>query len=208
MTVLKQTVIDLVKAFVEAREPFTSLDVSNGVKTLLPEVRHREVAEVLRGIWREDELRPSGEGARWFCTGGQRVERTRIEVGALEPTAERQPCCGVVHHRRKGAWLYHPLGTDPGEVYPEARRHATAIPPLERPADFMCPTMQVTVRPEAFASSGPFCGCSVAKDDTRPCVRPSGHDGLCVARCSFRGLRNAQCIHREDHDGDHTVKTW
>lgn len=206
MSVLKQTVIDLVKAFVEEREPFTSLDLSNEVKTLLPEVRHREVAEVLRGIWREDSLRPSGEGARWFCTGGQRAERTRIEVGH-------------VGSERKGAWLYHPLDTDPGEVYPEARRHAQAIPPLDRPTDFVCNAVRITMRSEAFvapvsdqvtktyADTGSefkfACGLSVAKDDVRPCVLPKGHAGFCAGQCQH-GFIDSQCARSEGHDGPHT----
>ena len=82
---------------------FTALDVSNTVKTILPGVRHREVAPIVRDIFTNGEF---GDG----------YTRTLIDV--------------IADGRKKvSAFLYH-LDDDDPEDYAGSQRQQLAVAPI------------------------------------------------------------------------------
>jgi len=59
MATLQDTVRTVVQEFMDNDELFTALDVSNKVKALLPNVRHREVRDEVRSMF-SSEISPRG----------------------------------------------------------------------------------------------------------------------------------------------------
>jgi hypothetical protein len=83
MASLEDTVRSVVQDFINAGTLFTALDVSNTVKQTLPSARHREVRDVVRGMFTSD-------------IGSQNWARTPISVNLDDGTTA-------------DALLYHPL---------------------------------------------------------------------------------------------------
>lgn len=84
---------------------FTSLDVSNAVKQTLPELRHREVAPVIRGMFDDGIM-------------GANYTRTMIDVMA-----------GGARGKPAEAWLYHLTSASPDD-YGDDQRNQLAIVPV------------------------------------------------------------------------------
>lgn len=130
MANLQDEVRSVVQAFVQSGELFTALDVSNKVKMTLPFARHREVRDIVRGLFTTD-LEP------------QSWARTPIQVTLPDGT--------VVD-----ALLYHPL-TDSWDLdnkYDAQKRTQAAVragttpvtvTPVSTPAPVATPAPQPTV---------------------------------------------------------------
>jgi hypothetical protein len=84
---------------------FTSLDVSNAVKQTLPELRHREIAPVVRQMFDDDIM-------------GANYTRTMIDVMA-----------GGARGKPAEAWLYHLTSASPDD-YGDDQRNQLAIVPV------------------------------------------------------------------------------
>lgn len=80
---LEDQVKEVVSNFVKTDTLFTALDVSNEVKKVLPFARHKEVRDIVRGLFASD-IQPSSYG------------RTSIEVIISDGS-------------KQDALLYHPL---------------------------------------------------------------------------------------------------
>lgn len=52
-------VIDVINSFIDDQKLFTALDISNKVKEQFPNLRHREVRDVVRSVWQTD-IEPNG----------------------------------------------------------------------------------------------------------------------------------------------------
>ncbi len=59
MATIEMQVRSVVESFLKSGERFTALDVSNKVKMALPFARHREVRDVVRGLFTTD-IEPAG----------------------------------------------------------------------------------------------------------------------------------------------------
>jgi len=59
MSILENTVNDIIVSFIGDEILFTALDVSNKVKELFPSVSHRDVRNLVRKAW-NDSIEPSG----------------------------------------------------------------------------------------------------------------------------------------------------
>jgi hypothetical protein len=108
MSNLEDTVRSVVQDFINREVLFTALDVSNSVKQSLPQVRHREVRDVVRSIF-STEIETQG----WA--------RTPITVTLGDGTAAE-------------ALLYHPL-TDSWDLdnkYNTQQRQAVPVRPVQQ----------------------------------------------------------------------------
>ncbi len=105
MATLEDTVRSVVKDFITNEVLFTALDVSNSVKQSLPHAKHREVREVVRGMFSTDI-----ETSDWA--------RTPINVTLSDGTTTE-------------ALLYHPLSDswDLDNKYSTQQRSQTALRP-------------------------------------------------------------------------------
>jgi hypothetical protein len=105
MATLEDTVRSVVKDFIANEVLFTALDVSNSVKQSLPHAKHREVREVVRGMFSTDI-----ETSDWA--------RTPINVTLSDGTTAE-------------ALLYHPLSDswDLDNKYSTQQRSQTALRP-------------------------------------------------------------------------------
>lgn len=103
MTTLDSEVRSVVQAFLQSGELFTALDVSNKVKMALPFAKHREVRDVVRGMFTTD-IEPAG----WARTP------ITVEIGGGQ-TAE--------------ALLYHPVSAtwDLDNLYDAQKRQQSAV---------------------------------------------------------------------------------
>ena len=106
MSNLEDTVRSVVQDFVKNEVLFTALDVSNAVKQVLPHAKHREVRDVVRGIYATDI-----ESASWA--------RTPITVTLGDGTTAE-------------ALLYHPLvdSWDLDNKYDAQKRASTTSRPV------------------------------------------------------------------------------
>ena len=105
MANLEDTVRSIVQDFISREVLFTALDVSNAVKQQLPHTKHREVRDVVRGLFTTDI-----EGQGWA--------RTPITVNLSDGSQAE-------------ALLYHPL-TDSWDLdnkYDTQARQATSYRP-------------------------------------------------------------------------------
>jgi hypothetical protein len=103
MAQLENEVRSVVQGFLQSGELFTALDVSNKVKMVLPLARHREVRDIVRGMFTTDI-----EPASWA--------RTPIQVTLPDGSAAE-------------ALLYHPL-TDSWDLdskYDDQKRAQAAV---------------------------------------------------------------------------------
>lgn len=95
----------VVDKFTSSAMLFTALDVSNAVKTSLPDIRHREVAPLVRDT---------------FDRGGMGIyKQTLIDV--------------MANRKKVEAFLYH-LPKHPTSNYDESMRSQLAIPPVSASA--------------------------------------------------------------------------
>ena len=122
MANLEDTVRSVVQNFIDSEVLFTALDVSNAVKQQLPHARHREVRDVVRGLF-SNEIESQG----WA--------RTPISVNLEDgSTAE--------------ALLYHPLADswDLDSKYDAQQRVKTPFRPVAaaQAAVFQAQTTQPT----------------------------------------------------------------
>src|SRR5574337_359749 len=106
MSSLEDTVRNVVQDFMKSDMLFTALDVSNAVKQVMPNARHREVRDVVRNMFTTD-IEP------------QSWARTPIQVQLGDGTTAE-------------ALLYHPL-TDSWDLdnkYDAQRRNLTSYRPV------------------------------------------------------------------------------
>lgn len=108
MANLEDTVRQVVNDMVNSNELFTALDVSNKVKLQLPFARHREVREVVRGMFSTD-IEPKG----W----------ARSPIPVTLPNGNQET-----------ALLYHPLSDswDLDTKYDAQKRTQAAISPAKQ----------------------------------------------------------------------------
>jgi hypothetical protein len=106
MAILEDTVRSVVQDFITNGVLFTALDVSNAVKTALPNTRHREVRDVVRTMFSTDI-----ESQSWA--------RTPIQVTLDDGTTAE-------------ALLYHPLSDswDLDSKYDNQKRASKAYRPV------------------------------------------------------------------------------
>lgn len=106
MSTLEDTVRSVVQDFMKAGVLFTALDVSNTVKQVMPNARHREVRDVVRGLF-TTEIEP------------QSWARTPIQVELKDGSTTE-------------ALLYHPLSDswDLDSKYDAQRRALTSYQPV------------------------------------------------------------------------------
>lgn len=106
MATLEDTVRSVVQDFITNGVLFTALDVSNAVKTALPNTRHREVRDAVRGMFTADI-----ESQSWA--------RTPIQVTLDDGTTAE-------------ALLYHPLSDswDLDSKYDTQKRASKAYRPV------------------------------------------------------------------------------
>lgn len=106
MATLEDTVRTVVQDFITNGVLFTALDVSNAVKTALPNTRHREVRDTVRGMFSTDI-----ESQSWA--------RTPIQVTLDDGTTAE-------------ALLYHPLSDswDLDSKYDSQKRASKAYRPV------------------------------------------------------------------------------
>jgi hypothetical protein len=106
MSTLEDTVRSVVQDFMKAGVLFTALDVSNTVKQVMPNARHREVRDVVRGLFTTEI-----ETQSWA--------RTPIQVALEDGTTTE-------------ALLYHPLSDswDLDNKYDAQRRALTSYRPV------------------------------------------------------------------------------
>jgi len=128
MTNLEDEVRSVVLEFMKSEELFTALDVSNKVKLALPLARHREVRDVVRGLF-STEIEPAG----WA--------RSPINV-TLTNGAQTE------------ALLYHPLADswDLDSKYDTQKRHQAALNPTAQAAQALGLT-QTTTTPTPVVSA-------------------------------------------------------
>lgn len=109
MTTLDSEVRSVVQAFMQSNELFTALDVSNKVKVALPFARHREVRDLVRGMFTTD-IEPAG----WA--------RSPITVTLADGTQAE-------------ALLYHPLSDswDLDNKYDQQKRQQASFQPGSAP---------------------------------------------------------------------------
>jgi hypothetical protein len=129
MSNLEDTVRSVVEEFVKSNELFTALDVSNKVKLALPFARHREVREVVRGLFTSD-IEPKG----W----------------ARSPIAVTLP-----NGNQETALLYHPLADswDLDTKYDTQKRNQAALNPAQQAVAVV--TQAVTTPPPAPVAAAP-----------------------------------------------------
>lgn len=132
MANLEDTVRSIVQDFISKEVLFTALDVSNAVKQQLPHTKHREVRDVVRGLFTADI-----EGQGWA--------RTPIKVNLSDGTQAE-------------ALLYHPL-TDSWDLdnkYDTQARQATSYrPAVAAQATVAAAQASVTVAATGISISAP-----------------------------------------------------
>lgn len=123
MTTLENTVRTVVEDFINKNELFTALDVSNKVKSLDPNARHRQVRDVVRAIF-TTEIEPLG----WT--------RSPITVTLDDGTTAE-------------ALLYHPISDtwDLDNKYDTQRRQQTAVNPVAVAAAVAAASNTLTAAP-------------------------------------------------------------
>lgn len=106
MSTLEDTIRSVVQDFMKAGVLFTALDVSNTVKQVMPNAKHRDVRDVVRGLF-TTEIEP------------QSWARTPIQVELKDGTTTE-------------ALLYHPLSDswDLDSKYDAQRRALTSYRPV------------------------------------------------------------------------------
>jgi hypothetical protein len=100
---LEDAVFATIKIMMDTDTLFTALDISNAVKGILPQARHGEVRDIVRGLF-TTEMVPAG----W--------DRTSIEVTLADGS-------------KQIALLYHPisLAMDIDYLYNDQRRLQTSV---------------------------------------------------------------------------------
>ncbi len=142
MAQLENEVRSVVQGFLQSGELFTALDVSNKVKMVLPLARHREVRDIVRGLFTTDI-----EPASWA--------RTPIQVTLPDGSAAE-------------ALLYHPL-TDSWDLdtkYDDQKRAQAAVR-NNTPAP---PTTQLPQAVAGAASTQVFGWCGTPAPTPAPVV--------------------------------------
>ena len=107
MSTLEDTVRSVVQDFIKSEALFTALDVSNTVKQVMPHSKHREVRDVIRGMFTSDI-----ESQGW--------SRTPITVNLNDGSSTE-------------AFLYHPLSDswDLDNKYDAQKRSLTSVRPYQ-----------------------------------------------------------------------------
>lgn len=156
MFVLEDTVRSVVKDFMDNDQLFTALDVSNKVKSSNPNVRHREVRDVVRSIFVSDI-----EAQGWA--------RTPIKVSLSDgSTAE--------------ALLYHPLSAawDLDNRYSQQQRSQVVANPVTAAAAVVAQAVTVptlTNNVATAATATPAAGAAtVTLSATTPVPMPTARD--------------------------------
>jgi hypothetical protein len=131
MTTLDSEVRSVVQAFMQSGELFTALDVSNKVKMALPLVRHREVRDLVRGMFTTDI-----EPAQWA--------RSTITVTLADGSQAE-------------AMLYHPLSDtwDLDNKYDIQKRQQASVKPAQVAAQALGLATPVTVPAPVVAAPVP-----------------------------------------------------
>jgi len=121
MNTLENEVSTVVKSFMDNGELFTALDVSNKVKMTFPFARHREVRDIVRGLFTAD-IEPAG----WA--------RTPISVILSDGTVTD----ALLYHSLNDAWnldaKYDAQKRNQGTVTVTAKPVAAQVAPTNAPA--------------------------------------------------------------------------